>query len=48
MTQTNNKLATVILVTNDGMGRADQTLQHKLISTYFKLLEDSNTLPAAM
>jgi hypothetical protein len=48
MTKTNNKPATVILITNDGMGRADQTLQHKLISTYFKLLNDSNTLPAAI
>lgn len=48
MTQTNNKPATVILVTNDGMGRADQILQHKLITTYFKLLNDSNTLPAAI
>ena len=48
MTQTNNKLATVILVTNDGMGHADQTLQHKLIATYLKLLDDSNTLPAAI
>ena len=47
MTQTNNKPHTVILVTNDGMGRADQTLQHKLITTYFKLLDDSNTLPSA-
>jgi sulfur relay (sulfurtransferase) complex TusBCD TusD component (DsrE family) len=48
MTQTNNKPVTVILVTNDGMGRADKTLQHKLITTYFKLLDDSNTLPAAI
>ena len=39
---------TVILVTNDGMGHADIELQHKLITTYFKLLEDSNTLPAAI
>ena len=48
MTQTNNKPATVILVNSDGMGRADETLQHKLITTYFKLLDDSNTLPAAI
>jgi hypothetical protein len=44
MTQTNNKPATVILVNSDGMGRADETLQHKLITTYFRLLNDSNTL----
>ncbi len=48
MTQTNSKPATVILVTNNGMGHADQMLQHKLITTYFKLLDDSNTLPAAI
>jgi len=48
MTKTNNKPDTVILITNDGMGRADQTLQHKLIATYFKLLDDSSTLPAAI
>jgi selenium metabolism protein YedF len=48
MTQTDNKPATVILVTRDGMGHADETLQHKLITTYFKLLDDSNTTPAAV
>lgn len=39
---------TVVLITNNGMGQADETLQHKLIQTYLKLLEDSNTLPAAI
>jgi hypothetical protein len=29
---------TVILVTNDGMGRADTTLQHTLIVKYLDLL----------
>lgn len=48
MTQTKNNPATVILVTGNGMGRADQALQHKLITTYFRLLDDSNTLPAAI
>ena len=48
MTQTNNKPNTVILVTNNGMGHADKMLQHNLITTYFKLLDDSNTLPAAI
>lgn len=36
---------TVILVTHDGMGCADQELQHKLIGTYFKLLLENNSLP---
>lgn len=48
MTQTNNNPATVLLITNDGMGTADKLLRHKLITTYFKLLEDSNTLPAVI
>jgi sulfur relay (sulfurtransferase) complex TusBCD TusD component (DsrE family) len=38
----------VILVTNDGMGKADTTLQHKLIQTYLTLLNDHNMLPAAI
>jgi intracellular sulfur oxidation DsrE/DsrF family protein len=48
VTQTLNGPATVILVTDNGMGRADQALQHKLITTYFRLLDDSNTLPGAI
>jgi sulfur relay (sulfurtransferase) complex TusBCD TusD component (DsrE family) len=38
----------VILVTNDGMGKADTTLQHKLIQTYLTLLNDHDMLPAAI
>ncbi|NJN95293.1 MAG: sulfurtransferase-like selenium metabolism protein YedF [Anaerolineales bacterium] len=38
----------VILVTNDGMGRSTVELQHKLIGTYLRLLDESNTLPAAI
>ncbi len=48
MADSQTKSAPVILITNNGMGRADETLQHKLISTYLKLLEDSHTLPAAI
>lgn len=39
---------TVILVTNDGMGKADQALQHKLISKYFELLLAGGDLPNAI
>jgi selenium metabolism protein YedF len=39
---------TVILVTRNGMGDAEPALQQKLIQTYFKLLDESNTLPAAI
>ena len=39
---------TVVLVSSNGMGSAEPALQLKLINTYFKLLDDSNTLPAAI
>lgn len=48
MAATKPATGTVVLITNNGMGQADETLQHKLIQTYLKLLEDSNTLPAAI
>ena len=39
---------TVILVTRNGMGDAEPALQQKLVSTYFKLLDENNILPAAI
>jgi hypothetical protein len=39
---------TVILVTRNGMGEAESALQQKLVSTYFKLLDENNILPAAI
>jgi intracellular sulfur oxidation DsrE/DsrF family protein len=39
---------TVILVTRNGMGEAEPPLQQKLITTYFKLLDENNILPAAI
>jgi sulfur relay (sulfurtransferase) complex TusBCD TusD component (DsrE family) len=39
---------TVILITRNGMGEADQTLQHKLVDTYLKLLDEHNILPGAI
>jgi hypothetical protein len=39
---------TVILITRNGMGEADQVLQHKLISTYLNLLVENNSLPTAI
>jgi intracellular sulfur oxidation DsrE/DsrF family protein len=48
MTKIDNAPATVILVTRNGVGCADETLQHKIITTYIKLLDDSNTTPAAI
>ncbi|MFZ2488447.1 MAG: DsrE family protein [Anaerolineae bacterium] len=39
---------TVVLVTSNGMGVGDPALQLKLVATYFRLLDESNTLPAAI
>jgi selenium metabolism protein YedF len=39
---------TIILVTNNGMGKADLALQHKLASKYFELLMQNTHLPAAI
>ena len=39
---------TVLLITRNGMGEAEPALQHKLITTYLKLLDENNILPAAI
>jgi sulfur relay (sulfurtransferase) complex TusBCD TusD component (DsrE family) len=39
---------TVILITRNGMGEADQVLQQKLIGTYLKLLDEHAILPGAI
>ena len=39
---------TVLLVTHNGMGEAEKELQQKLVTTYFKLLDENNILPAAI
>jgi selenium metabolism protein YedF len=36
------------MITNDGMGTGNPELQHKLIHTFLKLLDDSQTLPSAI
>jgi hypothetical protein len=38
----------LIMITTDGMGSADKTLQHKLIRTYLTLLEENDMLPGAI
>ena len=38
----------LILVTNDGMGRTDPELQHKLAGIYLKLLDESGMFPGAI
>ena len=39
---------TVILITNNGMGRADETLQQKLIGKYLELIQHNDSLPNAI
>lgn len=39
---------TVILVANNGMGKADETLQLTLLGKYLELLLQNNQLPAAV
>ena len=39
---------TIILVTNNGMGKGDLALQHKLAAKYFELLTQNTHLPAAI
>jgi sulfur relay (sulfurtransferase) complex TusBCD TusD component (DsrE family) len=43
-----NDPSLLILVTNDGMGRTDTELQHKLAGIYLKLLDENNMLPGAI
>ena len=38
----------LVVVNGDGMGRADQALQHRLLDTYLSLLVDSDVRPAAI
>jgi len=39
---------TVLLITRNGMGDAEPALQQKLITTYLKLLNENNILPAVI
>lgn len=39
---------TVLLITSNGMGKANENLQHTLIAKYFDLLLQNTNLPAAI
>ena len=39
---------TTILITNDGMGKADLALQHKLIGKYLEIIQKNGNLPNAI
>ena len=43
-----NKRSTFIMVTDNGMGHADEVLKLKLIESYFRLLLESPDLPDAI
>ena len=45
MPATTERAPYVIQVISDGMGKADAELQHKLIKTYFSLLNENDMLP---
>jgi sulfur relay (sulfurtransferase) complex TusBCD TusD component (DsrE family) len=40
--------SSVILITNEGMGKAEKELQLKLMTTYLKLLAENDYLPNAI
>ncbi len=48
MTTLTEKISTVILLTNDGMGNAEPELQHRLIRTYLTLLNEYDVLPSVI
>ena len=39
---------TVLLINRNGMGEADPELQTKLIQSYFRLIDEADTLPAVI
>jgi len=39
---------TVIQITNNGMGKADEALQHKLVGKYLELIQLNESLPNAI
>lgn len=39
---------TVIMITNNGMGKADETLQQKLAGKYLELIQLNDSLPNAI
>jgi intracellular sulfur oxidation DsrE/DsrF family protein len=48
MSNQRDERSTVVLVTNDGLGKSELRLQHMLAHTYFSLLQEHDLLPAAI
>jgi DsrE/DsrF-like family len=43
-----NDADTVIIISRNGMGEADQVLQYRLLGIYLKLLDENDILPGAI
>jgi hypothetical protein len=43
-----NSSSTVILVSNDGMGSAEEALRHKLLGVYLTMLQENGFYPGAI
>ena len=43
-----NSKSTVVLVTRDGMGCADESLRHKLLNLFLTLLRENELIPGAI
>lgn len=48
MTAQPNQPDTLLLITSDAMGHGEKPLQTTLITTYFRLLAETDTLPGAV
>ncbi len=48
MTNDSSFSNSIVLITKEGMGTADGSLQRKLLDTYLKLIIENNSLPAAI
>ena len=48
MNKVQDNKSVLIQVIHDGMGSADQALQHTLLRKYLLLLQENNTLPGAI
>ena len=48
MTNDSSLSNTVVLITKEGLGTADGSLQRKLLDTYLRLLIENNSLPAVI
>jgi selenium metabolism protein YedF len=48
MSETSTKNSLVLLITNNGVGKGDIELQHKLMKAYLKLLIEHDLLPGAI